>query len=521
MNPDVDAAEKPSTSTPTTLGRTRGVVVARNVGLNFISQFWFAVFAIATTPYIVRNLGVDSYGLYVIVSVVMGYFSFLDLGLGAALVKYISEYDAAGDARAVERVVRTGSGLYLVVGVFGAGTIALLAPVIVENVLTLPASEKDVARVAFYLAALGFLINMPAQTFSVVPVALQRFDVDRDPHDRLRDGLDRRHDRCPRRRLWPPRRPCCQPRRHRDDGYQLLPQDPHAATRRVLHAAYLSLSISVSCCDLGHSGPCNVSPRGSSFSSTGSSVSAFAPIAAVSYYAVPLSLSQQVTGLVNNVGAAVFPAASALAGQRDERRVEELYLRAMKLAALITLPIASIMFFYAHEIMRYWLSPAFELNSSQVLMILAVANLLFAGTTVPAVTLDATGRIKISTLFGLAAAAGNLLLVFTLVPTLGFRGAAWAVLGNAAIMVPMLLYYVHSHVLEIRLRDLFKRSLAKPLLAATVLWPLMIWARQYATSLLLLAALCVVTFVVYVGFTVILGAYDSRDRSLLRSFVRR
>jgi O-antigen/teichoic acid export membrane protein len=250
-------------------------------------------------------------------------------------------------------------------------------------------------------------------------------------------------------------------------------------------------------------------------------VGAFAPIAAVAYYAVPLALSQQVTGIVNNVGTAVFPAASALSGQRDERRVEELYLRAMKLAALITLPMASIMFFYAHQIMQYWLSPEFEAKSSSVLMILAVANLLFAATTVPAVTLDATGRIRISTLFGLAAAAANLVLVFTLVPTIGFRGAAWAVLGNAAIMVPILLYYVHTRVLEVSLRDLFERCLARPLLAAAVLWPAMIWARQYATNLALVAGLCFVSLLAYVGLTVIVGAFDARDRSLFRSFIGR
>lgn len=520
MIPDEDAAEKPTASTPTTSGRTRGVVVARNVGLNFISQFWFAALAIATTPYIVNNLGVDSYGLYVIVSVVMGYFSFLDLGLGAALVKYVSEYEAAGDERAVERIIRTGSGLFLVVGALGAGAIALLSSVLVAHVLTLDASEKDVAHVAFYLAALGFLVNMPAQTFSVVPTALQRFDVVvirtivfgtasiAGTIVALALGygllavlvvnlvitvLTAVSFYLKSRTLLPG--VSFVPRPSRPELRLLLGFGALRAVQRVSTRVVFQLDRLV--------------------------VGAFAPIAAVAYYAVPLALSQRVTGLVGNVGSAVFPAASALAGQRDDRRVEELYLRSTKLAALIALPFASMMFFYAHEIMRYWLSAEFEAESSGVLMILAVANLLFAATTVPAVTLDATGRIRISTLFGLAAAAVNLVLVFTLVPTVGFQGAAWAVLGNAAIMVPMLLYYVHSRILDTGLRELFERSLARPLLAAVALWPAMIWARGHTSSLAHVAALCVLTFVAYVGLTLILGVYDDRDRALFRSFVRR
>ncbi len=518
--PDVDPPPTPTGSAEATLRRTGGALVARNVGLNFISQFWFAALAIATTPYIVRNLGVDSYGLYVIVSVVVGYFSFLDLGLGAALVKYISEYDAAGDTRAVERIVRTGSGVYLVLGVLGAGVIAVVSSVLVEHVLTLGESEESVARVAFYLAALGFLVNLPAQTFSVVPAALQRFDV--VVIRTIGFGTASIGGTIIVLAL----------------GYGLLAVLVVNLVITVMTAAsfYLksrtlvpgvSFMPRISRFELRlllRFGALRAVQRISTrivFQLDRFVVGAFAPIAAVSYYAVPLALSQQVTGVVSNVGTAVFPAASALTGQRDQRRVEELYLRTMKLAALIALPIASLMFFYAHEIMRYWLSPEFEANSSSVLMILAVANLLFAATTVPAVTLDATGRIKISTLFGLAAAVVNLILVFTLVPTIGFQGAAWAVLGNAAIMVPMLLYYVHSRVLEVGLRELFARSLAKPLLAAAVLWPAMIWVRQFATNLALVAGLCVVTLLVYLGLTVVFGAYDARDRSLLRSVVRR
>jgi len=79
----------------------------------------------------------------------------------------------------------------------------------------------------------------------------------------------------------------------------------------------------------------------------------------------------------------------------------------MKLAALMGIPTSAIMFFYAHEIMQHWLSAKFDAKSSSVLMILAAANLLYAFTTVPAVTLDATGRIKVATACGKRAVASS------------------------------------------------------------------------------------------------------------------
>jgi O-antigen/teichoic acid export membrane protein len=498
----------------------RGALVVRNVGFNMMGQIWLAAVAIATTPYIVTNLGVDTYGLYVIVTVVMGYFSFLDLGLGAALIKYISEYHAVGDGAAVERVVRTGTALFLIAGLVGAGLIALLTSVLVDHVLNLGPAERDIAHAAFHLAALGFLVNMASQSFSAVPAALQRFDavvlrtigfgtattiatvlVLALGYGLLTvlaatlvttlltaiSFLSKARRLLPGVSFWP--------RISRPELRLLMGFGALRAVQRISTRVVFQLDRLV--------------------------VGAFAPIAAVSYYAVPLSLSQRVTGLVSNVGTAVFPATSALSGIRDERRIEELYLRAMKLSALMAIPIALMMFVYAHQIMRHWLGPDFEANASDVLMILGAANLLFAATTVPAITLDAIGKIKVSTAFGLVAAGANLALVFTLVPAIGYEGAAWAVLGNAALMVPMLLYYVHARILRVSLGDLFLRSLARPLLAAAALVPLMIWARGYVTDFAMVAGLCIGTLVVYVTLTVVTRTYDERDRAVLRSLLRR
>src|SRR5947209_754419 len=92
--------------------RDRGAVVVRNVGLNFLSQFWFAAISIVSLPYIVHSLGATLFGVYVLVSAILGYFAFLDFGMGDALTKYVAEYDAAGDQGAVSRTLQTGFATY-------------------------------------------------------------------------------------------------------------------------------------------------------------------------------------------------------------------------------------------------------------------------------------------------------------------------------------------------------------------------------------------------------------------------
>lgn len=509
----------PKTLTSPNSEADRGTLVVRNVGFNLFGQAWFAVLSVATTPYILLRLGVDTYGLYVLVSIMMSYFSFLDLGLGAALVKYIAEYHAKADSAAVERLIRTGSGLFLIVGAAGAALTVLLAFLLVDHVLDLGSTEESVARAAFCFAAGGFAVNMAAQSFSVVPMALQRFDV--VLMRTIGFGTASVLSAVVVLAL----------------GYGLLAvlAANLAVTALTAVSFYfkcrslvptVSFLPSISRCELRlllRFGSLRAVQRISTrlvFQLDRLVVGAFAPIAAVAYYAVPLSLSQRVTGLVNNVGTAVFPAASALSGVEDSKRVEELYLRAFKLSAIIAIPSSMILFFYSDQILRYWLSADFEANASGILMILAVANLLFAATTVPATTLDAMGRIRVSTVFGLVAAGVNLVLVFSLVPTVGYQGAAWAVLANASIMAPMLLVYTHSRVLRVGLRELVMGSLVRPFVAALALIPAMIWARQYATSLPLVAVLCALTFFAYLALTVITRTYDARDRAVLNSLVR-
>jgi O-antigen/teichoic acid export membrane protein len=498
----------------------KGERVARNVGVSFAGNLWFAVIGLISTPYIVDRLGVDSYGLYVIVGTVVGYFSFLDLGLGSALVKYLAEYEAIADRNAMGRIIRTGSGLYLALGSLGACLIALLASVLADHVLTLPTSATGTAQIAFYFAALGFLVNLPAQVFSIVPVALQRFEivfvrtivfgtasvVATVVVLALGYGLlavlaanlavtiltaisfyRKTHALLPDISFLPSL--------NRTELRLLLGFGALKTLQRVSGKIISQLDMLV--------------------------IGAFAPIAAVSYYALPQALSQRIGSLVTNVGAAVFPAASALASQQDERRSRELYLRAMKLSTLMALPMCSIMFVYADQIMRYWLSEAFELNSSRVLMILSLASLLFSLTTVPRVTLDATGRIRVSTIFSLIGAGTNLALMFALVPTIGFEGAAWAVLANAAIFSPLMLYYVHTRVLPISGNELVRASLLRPLLAAAVLWPPMVWAQRFATSLITVLVVCCASLAGYALTSILVGAIDRRDRALLRSLVQR
>ena len=71
--------------------RTSGRLLARNTFWNLLGQGAPLAAAVIAFPPLIRGLGIDRYGVLSLVWTLIGYFSFLDLGLGRALTKLVAE----------------------------------------------------------------------------------------------------------------------------------------------------------------------------------------------------------------------------------------------------------------------------------------------------------------------------------------------------------------------------------------------------------------------------------------------
>lgn len=149
----------------------------KNVIWNFTGQIWMLSLGFFATPYIVRTMNVSLYGIYSLVWIIIGYFSFLQLGLGTAATKYIAQYFIAGENEKIRRTFWACLTIYLVMGLAGTGTIALSSRFIVERFLRIPAEFKDIAIDVIRLGSLGFLITLVMSVISGAIQAVGRFDV--------------------------------------------------------------------------------------------------------------------------------------------------------------------------------------------------------------------------------------------------------------------------------------------------------------------------------------------------------
>ncbi|MCC7003011.1 MAG: oligosaccharide flippase family protein [Gemmatimonadaceae bacterium] len=137
-------------------------------GLGFILN-------LAAVSLVVGWIGVDDFGLFGLLAVVLAPLTLANLGFGEATVKFVAEAAHAGDLETAGRYVRTTLAMNLLVGVAGALLLAFILPPLALRVFSLPAQELPRVTGVLRAIALSWLSNQAAAVFLAVPPAFQRF----------------------------------------------------------------------------------------------------------------------------------------------------------------------------------------------------------------------------------------------------------------------------------------------------------------------------------------------------------
>lgn len=153
-------------------------VLARNSALNAAGQLAPLLLAIPILPYVLTTLGTERFAVLTLAWTVIGYFGFLDLGLGRAATRFVAGMIGDGRGSEIARVVWSSLALQALLGLAGAVIIALLAPVIAADVLRITdAALLAETHTTLLVVALGLPLVLLSGTISGVLEAHQRFDL--------------------------------------------------------------------------------------------------------------------------------------------------------------------------------------------------------------------------------------------------------------------------------------------------------------------------------------------------------
>lgn len=90
--------------------------VIRNVFSSWAYYFIQLVIGFFLMPFMVRQLGTETYGLWILVLSFAAYTAFFDFGIRGSVVKYVSEFEAKNDVASLNKVVNTSWLIHSILG---------------------------------------------------------------------------------------------------------------------------------------------------------------------------------------------------------------------------------------------------------------------------------------------------------------------------------------------------------------------------------------------------------------------
>jgi O-antigen/teichoic acid export membrane protein len=425
---------------------------ARNSLYNFLGGLIPAIASLLTVPVIVNRLGETEYGVFALVTSIVGYFAILDINVTASSVKYLAEYHSRKETHRVAQVLSFSGSIYFAIGLLGGLGIFFFAEFLATVIFRIPPQLQQTATLTLQVAGFAFLFGQLQAYFQSVPQALQRYDLS----GRL-EGLFGAAVSISTVivvlvggglveimyvRLLLSIVNCgllVQMIR------RILPGIRFAAPDRTIAKALLSFSAFSYLSRLATITYLN---------SDKLLIAAMTDMRALALYTVPFLLANRLFGMIYRLGQVIFPMSSALAAQGRTESLRAMYLGVTRYIVYLNACLCITLCVFSRELLHYWAGPVFGPEAAFVLVIVATAVFVDSLTNLPSLVNDGLGKPRNTGLLSVARAAIGLGAAYFAIRTYGFIGAAWAQLGVSLVMTAGFLKYIHGRTVPVSLHEL-------------------------------------------------------------------
>jgi len=486
-----------------------------------VAYIWPILFSIVITPIVVLRLGVVQYGLFVFITTVSGLLGLVAGGVTSSTIRHITHYRAQGDSAKVRTLSRTTHFMFLAIGFIGAASIVGGFALTSHSSFSSYSFTHRQLLTFFSLAALNFFIQTSLNLYQLVPVTLQRFDVSSLLSMLnltllsignlvlvlLGFGIESLL-------VWQIVLGLGISLAFKTISEGLLPESRYALG--FDKAEFLQ------CVKFGSMSTLNDLARTSLISLDRLLIPFFVGVSQLTYYSLPGNVASRIPGTADTLSGIIFPTATSLHSGGHMERLRILYVRSSRLIMNVSFAIAVTIILNASYILRYWLNASFSQNSTYVLIILSVTNLILSLLSPLASFFMGMNKLKFNTALSFFMAALNIVALAVLLPRFGITGAAYAYLLSV-LPIFYAIYVIEHDYLDLKGRARYyamlvlkHASVSAIMLAATVyvIHPLV-------TNLFTLAVLGPLAVVAYILVYWVLGFFEKEDVNDLKIFVGR
>ena len=135
-----------------------------NIATNYLRFAVSMVVVFLMTPYIIGQLGMDTFGLWSLIFAVIGIFGLMDFGFATAAVKTVAEATGAGDEAGRNRALASLLMLYTLIGLLSLVLVMTLAAP-AAGWFDLTESQHGLFLPVIWILGLAVSLNFPASLF--------------------------------------------------------------------------------------------------------------------------------------------------------------------------------------------------------------------------------------------------------------------------------------------------------------------------------------------------------------------
>jgi len=396
----------------------------RNVFSNWTAFAFTAGVAFFLSPFVVRSLGDSAYGAWVLLGSLVGYMGLLDLGVRAAVTRYIAKFYAEANHRRSSNLATSALVIFFVSGLV-AITLAVLIAAFVVPAFRIPDDLIPESRIVVILGGATMAVTLISGVFEGIIVGRERFDY-ASGIDIGIEGLRAlliviallsgrglvalasiqlgvtvlrgvtAYNVC--RRLYPQ-----------------LEVRPGNWNRQYIR---LIFSFSVYTVLLQASG------RIIMFTDS-LVISAFLPVSLLTFYAIAANLIQYSRGIVSGIYYTYTPLTSALQARGQTLELQRMVLKGARFSTLVILPIVVTFVLRGGSFIGLWMGPQYADRSGAVLWVLALTVWTEGAYGIVAATMFGLDRHRGLVPIFFTEAIVNLGLSIWLVQRMGIIGVAW------------------------------------------------------------------------------------------------
>lgn len=491
------------------------VTVARNVSTRYVTILVETVIGLVMLPFNLRHLGAPDYGLWILLGSITLHFSLLDLGYGGALVKFMAQYRAYRNARALNEIAST---LFFIFS--GVGIVAYLVVIGVafnlDHVFNVTASQALTGRWILLMIGLHVALNFPFSVFGGVVSGFQRYDA----NNAAAIAVSVTAAVVNLAVLLA--------------GYGLVPLV--AATTSVRIAGYLVYRLNAYRIYPELQISWSLFRRGRLREVTGFSIYSsiidwanklnyqldelvigmFLGSAWVAVWAPAERIISATQRLTNQLNGVLFPLVVDSDASRQEQRLQQILLQGTRLSLAMVVPVAAALVLLAEPLLRAWVGPG-VLGAVPVLQILAIAVAIRVGNATGTILLKGANCHRMLAWVNLGTGVVNLALSIALIKPFGLVGVAVGTLLPIAFSAVFVLFPAAVHRVGLPIGYAVTHSVLPAIWPAFVVGGVLALTRSISSGTLLAVSMqAAAAGVLYLAlfFAVAIGR---RDRALYTS----